>query len=246
MRRVREGQVVGREGIERCRCFVKRTFNFVRYLWIDAFGVLNFVTLSERFPDRANELLGAAGTLIKTVHETLGTPRSSEFPMLVDPDRPGCYKGLRIGKLHARCNSDAGMQFDGMYWHYIDKWLFALIRYHQATKSTDALEHAIRIVKNVHLYFCVPGRGMRWKVNTDMKSIAGLGEAHPNHDAQTAFIIYTLIDSFRPGVLERELADLARPFQAYYQVAAECVSSALGIGTVPRYLYIVHLFQVTP
>ena len=29
-----------------------------------------------------------------------------------------------IGKERARAMSDAGMEYDGMYWHYIDKWIF--------------------------------------------------------------------------------------------------------------------------
>ncbi|KAF4747447.1 hypothetical protein FOZ63_028520 [Perkinsus olseni] len=202
-----------------------------RYLWTDAFGVLNFISLSKGFPGRSSEFLGAAGKLIKTVHETLGTPRSIELPMLTDPDRPGYYKGLRIGKLHARASSDAGMKFDGMYWHYVDKWLFALIRYHQATRSAEALDDALRLVTNVHPYFCVPGQGVRWKLNADMKPIAGLEEAHPNHDAETAYIIYNLLDALRPGQVDKEISDLTGPFRAYLQVADQHVSNdPLGYG----------------
>ncbi|KAF4708008.1 hypothetical protein FOZ62_024627 [Perkinsus olseni] len=202
-----------------------------RYLWTDAFGVLNFISLSKGFPGRSSEFLGAAGKLIKTVHETLGTPRSIELPMLTDPDRPGYYKGLRIGKLHARASSDAGMKLDGMYWHYVDKWLFALIRYHQATRSAEALDDALRLVTNVHPYFCVPGQGVRWKLNADMKPIAGLEEAHPNHDAETAYIIYNVLDGLRPGQVDKEIADLTGPFRAYLQVADQHVSSdPLGYG----------------
>ncbi|KAF4666116.1 hypothetical protein FOL47_004275, partial [Perkinsus chesapeaki] len=204
-----------------------------RYLWTDAFGVLNFVTLSKCFPDRSDEFLGAARKLVRTVHQTLGTPRSPEFPMLPDPHHPSTFIGLRIGKLHACARSDPGMTYDGMYWHYIDKWLFALLRLHEATKSLEALDEAIRIVKGVHPHFCVPGRGVRWKVNVDMEPISGLGSARPNHDAETALIIYHLIDKLSPGVLEGEIDDLSGAVREYLDNAWRHVAGdPLGYGLI--------------
>ena len=39
------------------------------------------------------------------------------------------YCGLRIGKVRERAESDAGMTYDGLYWHYVDKIVFALARW---------------------------------------------------------------------------------------------------------------------
>lgn len=100
-----------------------------RAQWTDAFSLLNLVTLYERCTDVAKRerLLRAGEALIEAVHGALGRPRSPSLPMA--PDGAGGFKGLRIGKSHARRVSDAGMAYDGMYWHYTDKWVFALYRY---------------------------------------------------------------------------------------------------------------------
>merc|ERR1712137_891801 len=104
-----------------------------RYLWTDAFGVLNYVTLAHRAKENGHQkkremYLQAAKKLVYTVTECLGTPSSEEYPMKLDKESKK-YVGMRIGKTETRIPSDPGMDFDGMYWHYIDKWLFALARY---------------------------------------------------------------------------------------------------------------------
>lgn len=100
-----------------------------RYLWTDSFGILNYCsqamllgrTIAEGKKENSRRLyLNAAKKLIDAVFTCLGAPRSSKYPMAVDDS--GNYKGLRIGKVKAReGSSDAGMTYDGMYWHYIDK-----------------------------------------------------------------------------------------------------------------------------
>jgi hypothetical protein len=105
-----------------------------RYLWTDAFGVLNYVSLAIAYLELGEQenyrrSLKSADTLINSVFAVLGTPSSSKCPMVASLSPNGGYKGLRIGKLKSRGgNSDAGMEFDGMYFHYIDKFLFALCR----------------------------------------------------------------------------------------------------------------------
>lgn len=57
--------------------------------------------------------------------------------------------------------TDYGMHYDGQYWHYIDKWLFALAR-------TNHIEDGIRIAKSCFPYFFSSGRyggGIRWKLS---------------------------------------------------------------------------------
>jgi hypothetical protein len=95
-----------------------------RYLWTDAFGILNFVSQArlvksvgdEECEKNAESYLNAASLLIDAIYECLGKSQSATLPMAVDPDHGG-FKGLRIGKVDARPgNSDMGMKFDGMYW----------------------------------------------------------------------------------------------------------------------------------
>ena len=124
-----------------------------RYLWTDAFGVLNFVTLSKRHPEKKRIYLAAANELITSVHASLGQPRAAHLPMTSGVNTPFGFKGLRIGKVAAKKNSDPGMTYDGMYWHYLDKWIFALLRYYQASDEIEALREAVALIKSVHPAF---------------------------------------------------------------------------------------------
>ena len=101
-----------------------------RYLWTDAFGTLNFI--SQAMTEK-QENLKAAKSLIDAVHNSLGHPRSNNpgDAMLPDltPGHEGDFIGLRIGKMNARSfGTDYGMEFDGCYFHYFDKWLYTLYR----------------------------------------------------------------------------------------------------------------------
>ncbi len=119
------------------------------YLWIDAWGVLCLTTLAmrcgpgEEHRVERDRYLRAAGVLVDSVHATLGQPRGPEFPMrrAATPEEaartPHGYIGLRIGKEQALPGnrSDAGMHYDGVYFHYVDKWAFALLRLSQACEA---------------------------------------------------------------------------------------------------------------
>ena len=98
-----------------------------RYLWTDAFGVLNFVTLARRANELHNDeardmYLNAAKRLIDAVQLCLANPSSARFPMA--KDSMGQNKGLRIGKTMTKIPTDNGMTYDGMYWHYLDKVIY--------------------------------------------------------------------------------------------------------------------------
>ena len=111
--------------------------------------MLNFVALAEGAAAAADaqRLLQAAARLIRAVHDCLGTPRSTALPMREAAD--GGFEGLRIGKERARRASDAGMELDGMYWHYLDKWVFALARYGRAAGDAAAVGRGLRLVRQV-------------------------------------------------------------------------------------------------
>lgn len=110
--------------------------------------MLNFVTLAWRALEsrnvtNADKFLVLAERLLDATARCLGEPRGPKFPMrkrkasvlsevhgrvrgvpVYEPE----HVGMRIGKEQSRAMSDPGMQYDGMYWHYIDKWIFALTR----------------------------------------------------------------------------------------------------------------------
>lgn len=165
-----------------------------RYLWTDAWGVLCLSTLALRCgageENRRARILQASAALIDAVHATLGQPRGPSFPMLKAEDvaarmlgpgapvpaTPHGYVGLRIGKERARRVSDAGMTFDGLYAHYLDKHMFALLRFGQTCGrlgDADAAERyltmAEQLIKAVHPWFMQHDRrgrpmGLYWKV----------------------------------------------------------------------------------
>ena len=176
-----------------------------RYLWTDAFGVLNLCTEAERCAeagdaDGRDDALAAAEALVETTTFVLGQPQSKDLPMTPSPLEPlnpdgnaTRYKGLRIGKRFASRVSDPGMALDGMYFHYVDKWVFALVRLAaDIGVSTDrgrrVLIEASRIVEDVHDLFVerdgTSGEllGIRWKLNADGTPIRGLPKTRLSSD----------------------------------------------------------------
>lgn len=207
-----------------------------RYLWTDAFGVLNYVSLAMKSEDRGSQLekkqyLQAAKKLIDETLFSLGNPMSDAYPMAEKEN--GQYKGLRIGKVHARQESDPGMQFDGMYWHYLDKFLFALQRYSKCARDESYLQKATTIINDVHSNFFVPNRGFHWKLNTDLTRIRGM-DANPSHDVVSAFVVYNLIN-MEGGNLSKEIRELRPVVERYFtemssrEVVMETRDS-LGLG----------------
>jgi hypothetical protein len=176
-----------------------------RYLWTDAFGVLAYVSLAEQLEQQhdqqqdAQKYRQAADKLIDTVHQCLGKPRShkAEHAMQVDPESPTGFVGLRIGKVQSRQVTDYGMQYDGQYWHYVDKWLLALARAGHASEG-------IAIAKSCFPYFFDKGQqgngwdgGIRWKLSVDATAPASLQRAHASDDTLVALIVYSILEKER-------------------------------------------------
>jgi hypothetical protein len=109
----------------------------------------------------------------------------------------GLYKGYRIGKCKARTQaeggSDYGMEYDGIYWHYIDKFIFALERYAVLTKDSDILNQVIDLCFDMHEVFYIPNQGYLWKINVDCTRIKQHTFTQPNHDAVSAWIVYKIV-----------------------------------------------------
>ena len=153
-----------------------------RYLWTDAFAVLNLVTDAARCAaTRATRAAArprseAALALVETTTRTLGSPRAPDLPMApseyplftLDPVVPQTphrangrkprWRGLRIGKRLAAKSSDPGMALDGQYFHYVDKWLVALARLASELPEDDprrvrVATEAVHVVKDVHPHF---------------------------------------------------------------------------------------------
>ena len=183
-----------------------------RYLWTDAFGVLNFVAMGQ--PE-------AAERLVRAVHETLGNPRSDEFPMM---KKNGKYVGLRIGKTNARKQSDLGMDFDGMYWHYLDKWFYAVARLSLLTEDPELLQETIDRALTVFPAFARYNRNgrlehIRWKLNVDTSPIGSDTPRGPSSDSVGAFIAFAVL---RDAALKLQLPK----YDALDTVVQDCRSLA--------------------
>jgi len=227
-----------------------------RYLWTDAWGVLNFCTLAHRARERGDEpgfdlAVAAARRLVAAVHACLGSPVGLATMHPLDATAPPSFSGtrfigLRIGKARAAARSDAGMALDGMYWHYHDKWAFALARLAQVARDADVAQQAVAMVRLVHPYFVARGydgtpRGLHWKLNTDASPIPGLGRPRPSSDALSGLMVYMAVHSVAARLLGKpaadamasELADM-RVLAAAYWVAAQpghrLVADGLGYG----------------
>ncbi|KAH7623742.1 hypothetical protein NADE_008560 [Nannochloris sp. 'desiccata'] len=152
--------------------------NKSRYLWTDAFGVVNFISLAEL--TGKPHYLDQADALIKNVHNILGRQRggsslgvgaSSHQPRLLgaSDDHP-TKGGLRIGKVHPEEHPDG----DGQYYHYITRWAFALNRMSLARNDAKYNNWAVELLKAVHPHFVYRTSGggvpkMYWKISIDMK-----------------------------------------------------------------------------
>ena len=112
--------------------------NGLRYLWTDAFGLVNYVSLFRETGDEA--WLDQAETLVGDVERVLGRPR-----------------GFRIGEAADR---------DGQYFHYLAMWMFALARL--GDHRPPYRERGVALVREVHDAFVLPGRGVIWKMREDL------------------------------------------------------------------------------
>jgi hypothetical protein len=177
--------------------------NGMRYLWTDAFGVVLLVSLSLELG--RNEFLDDAQWVVAEVERVLGRQR-----------------GLRIGEAPDR---------DGQYFHYLAMWVFALSRLGKIVPEYHT--KAIRLVKDIHRAFVIPGRGVHWKMLEDLSAPYpgfGLGSLDPFH----GYIVYRLLDE---GALAEEIRQMKTIVERTYQDLV--INQDLGLGMM---LWMTHFF----
>lgn len=189
-----------------------------RYLWTDAFGVLNFLTLhKERSLSSTNEVnnekyLTFAKRLVTTVHNILGRTRDGQSRLPSATDQEPLKGGLRIGKEEA-----TGPDGDGQYHHYLTTWMFALNRLSMATGDPSYNRQAVSLAKSIHPRFFLDRETKRphmvWKVSMDLSRPLVASEG--NLDPIDGFVIFSLLQasSIKHGdgrVLDEEINDYKR------------------------------------
>ncbi|KAE8383606.1 hypothetical protein BDV26DRAFT_251294 [Aspergillus bertholletiae] len=186
-----------------------------RYLWTDAFGVINFIALhrehakarassaSASAPD--DRYLTLARRLVETVHDVLGRTRDGQdrLPGATDDNPMG--GGLRIGKI-----DEYGLDGDGQYHHYLTIWMFALNRLSLATGDPTYNRQAIALAKAIHPHFFI-GRHlarprMVWKMSMDLSTALVASEG--NLDPVDGYVTFRLLQAAAMQMGEGEvLAD---------------------------------------
>lgn len=179
-----------------------------RYLWTDAFGVCNYVTLACETGDPA--YLGQADALITEVHETLGRDRGGHQRLGSATKQEPTRGGLRIGKLHGEGHPDG----DDQYFHYLTKWAFALNQMSLATRRPVYNDWAVQLMEAAHPHFVI-GSGMDhprmfWKITIDMQR--PLVSSEGNLDPFDGLVTYRILQeaSGSRDMLQNEIQDMER------------------------------------
>lgn len=184
-----------------------------RYLWTDAFGVINLITLYQETTN--SKYLILARRLVQTVHDVLGKTRDGGSRLPGATDQEPLKGGLRIGKMAAE-----GSDGDGQYHHYLTLWMFALNRLAIATQDPGVNDLALQLAKAIHPKFVTrrqPHGDLRmvWKISTDMEKVLVQSEGHL--DAATGYAIYRLLQDTAAKQTGREKL-LHDEIDEYFQI----------------------------
>lgn len=152
-----------------------------RYLWTDAFAVQTFFGLAHATGDAAYKDL--ALKLIDLVHVKLGRfrpddPRRGWISGLSEEEgkKHPTAGGLRIGKRlpereeHEAIHEQLEWERDGQYFHYITRWVNALLQAEQETGQSLYAEWAAELTMAGGNFIVNSGgrHRMYWKMSTDL------------------------------------------------------------------------------
>ncbi|CRG85813.1 hypothetical protein PISL3812_02824 [Talaromyces islandicus] len=188
-----------------------------RYLWTDAFGVINLITLHREWAKSssstsADKYLTLARRLVETVHDVLGRTRDGKARLPGATDENPLGGGLRIGKF-----DETGVDGDGQYHHYLTIWMFALNRLSLATADPRYNNQAVALAQAIHPRFFVNRESTRprmvWKMSMDLS--VSLVPSEGNLDPIDGYVVYRLLQAAamaatQQQVLDEEIGDYKR------------------------------------
>lgn len=197
-----------------------------RYLWTDAYGVLNLLTMHREYTNtldltantsemEKNRYLVMTERLVETVHDVLGKTRDGRRRLPGASEENVVGGGLRIGK-----EEEGGMDGDGQYHHYLTVWMFALNRVSMATGNPKYNRQAVSLAKAIHPRFFVNRESSRprmvWKMAMDLS--VPLVQSEGNLDPIDGFVVFRLLQAAAvrfegaagEGVLSEEIDDYRR------------------------------------
>jgi hypothetical protein len=210
-----------------------------RYLWTDAFAVCNFIQLYKQ--TNKTEYKQLAVKLVDQVHNVLGKHREddSREGWLASKEHP-TKNGLRIGKSRPerKPNEPLDQQLewerDGQYFHYLTKWMVALLKMGRLCDDETYFQWAIDLV-NASTRFIHNGR-MYWKMSIDLSRplITSMGQ----HDPLNGYVIFKLVDRNVDVNLQPKI-DTMHELVENIQLPT---TDPLGLGEMLVYAY--RLFQM--
>lgn len=214
-----------------------------RYLWTDAFAVCNFLALHRRTGDEG--YLELALRLVDQVHHVLGRHRPGDHRQgwISGLDEKAGEQhptagGLRIGKPRDERKPQEPLrehlewEQDGQYYHYLTKWMHALLRVSQATGEARYHRWAVELAQTAHARFTYAAGSrlrMYWKMSIDLSY--PLVSSQGQHDPLDGWITYRHLQAKGPrGSQAPEVSSEIEQLAAVCDGAAWVTSDPLGIG----------------
>lgn len=198
-----------------------------RYLWTDAFALCNFLGLYKLTNE--NKFKDLAIQLVDQVHGTLGKHREDDerSGWLGSKDHP-TKKGLRIGKpLPERkppelWDPNLEWERDGQYFHYLTKWIHALIRVYQAVREDQYLTWAVDLAEASTLF--ISNNRMFWKMNIDLSYplVPSMGQ----HDPVDGYVTFKELET----VTDCDLKVALKKLETLMRQVNLVTTDPLGIG----------------
>lgn len=211
-----------------------------RYLWTDAFAVQSFFGLSHALDSEAYKQ--QALKLIELVHEHLGKyhpqdTRKGWISGLSEEEaktRP-TIAGLRIGKeLPERKNDESynsrlEWERDGQYFHYLSRWMMALLQAFTETNDKKYLFEARDLFLSTKKFIYGSGNAlaMYWKMDTELSRPLVPSMGH--HDPLEGLLCGL---SIKNAIFEEDktLNSLIQKFEAMCENKTWETTDPLGIG----------------
>lgn len=210
-----------------------------RYLWTDAFAVCNFIQLYKLTSKPSYKRL--AVKLVDQVHRTLGKHRKDDARKgwLSSKEHP-TKNGLRIGKSRPErkpnepLDQNLEWERDGQYFHYLTKWMVALLKMGKLCNDTTYNQWAVDLL-NASLRFIHNGK-MYWKMSIDLSRplITSMGQ----HDPLNGYVIFKMVDTY----VEANLTDQVEKMLNLAKSIQLPTTDPLGMGEMLVYAY--RLFQM--
>jgi len=215
-----------------------------RYLWTDAFAVANFLELYRL--TGAEVYLELARRLVDQVHQVLGRhrPDDSRLGWLSGlPEEEGkrhpTAGGLRIGKpLPERAPGDPPdpqleWERDGQYYHYLVKWLLALLLIGRVTGEPRYLDWGRELARTMHARFlCTAYTGgptiICWKMSIDLSrpQVNSMGQ----HDALDGLLTFLALQMEGTGM--PDLSGEIKGLTALCRARQWSTDDPLGLGSL--------------